>query len=200
MRSWELKLLGVALVSLLGAAIPVGQPAQAAPPTKLRPMAEQRESLVMLLSAYEPEFRKAVFDTIGPDVPRLLVDIANHPKERATVRTRAVAALANYPNENTRAYLLGLLHERSLMENDLGLLMRSQALRTLGKAFGDGEVENIAALKNDRSQDVRAAVAHALGDSRSKKARLILETWLEQETNLAVKLAVDKALQRLRGF
>ena len=66
--------------------------------------------------------------------------------------------------------------------------------------FGDGEVENIAALKNDRSQDVRAAVAHALGDSRSKKARLILETWLEQETNLAVKLAVDKALQRLRGF
>lgn len=201
-KSLRLKNLVGPLVALFGLLSwpGAGSPARAEAPSKIRPAAVQRESLVSLLAAYEPDFRKSVFDTIGPDVPRLLVDIASHPAERPTVRKRAVAALALYPNENTRGFLLGMLHERNVADQNFGLLMRAQALRSLGKAFGDGEVDSIASMKNDPSTDVRAAVAHALGDTRSKKARLILETWLEQEPHLAVKLAVDKALKRLRGF
>jgi len=174
-------------------------PAAAERPSKIRSPVEQRESLVTLLSAYERDFSRSVYDSIGPDVPQLLIDIAGRPGEMPKVRTRAVGALANYPNENTRRFLLGLLNARDL-PGSAGMLIRAQAIRSLGFAFGDEEVDAIAERRSDPDPQVRAAVAYGLGDSRSKKARLILETWLVHEDSLAVKHAIDRSLKRLRGF
>jgi HEAT repeat protein len=174
--------------------------ARAETPSKYRTPDQQRESLVMLLAAYEPAMKRTVFDSVGPDVPRLLIDIASHPKEAPTVRQRAVAALALYPNASTRGFLLSLLNDRNLLATTYGMVVKAQALRSLGRAFGDEEVDTLASYKSDPEVQIRAGAARGLGDSRSKKARLVLETWLAQEQNLTVKHAIDRALTSLRGF
>jgi len=170
------------------------------PRKKPRSFAEQRESLVTLLNAHEPELRRSVLDTIGPDVGRLLVDVASHPKERPTVRVRAVTALVNYPTEDTRSFLQSLLHERNLTGSDFGDVMRGQAIRCLGRAFGETSVDVIASLRGDTSRTIRSAVARGLGETGSAKAQLILESWLGQEEAISVKQAIDRGLLKLRGY
>jgi HEAT repeat protein len=174
--------------------------ARAETPSKFRTPDQQRESLVMLLAAYEPVMKRSVFDSVGPDVPRLLIDIASHPKEAPTVRQRAVSALALYPSAATRGFLLSLLNDRNLLATTYGLVVKAQALRSLGRAFGDTEVDTLASYRSDPEVQIRAGAAYGLGDSKSKKARLVLETWLAQEDNLTVKHAIDRALTALRGF
>jgi HEAT repeat protein len=189
----------IAGIALLFVATEERQGFAEAPPPR-RSAQAQRESLVMLLGAYEPLLVRAALDRVGPDVPRLLVDVASHPSERPTVRARAVAALGLYPSPDMRGYLSGLLHEPSLIGTPLGTLLRAQAIRSLGLAFGDSAVDAIAALRGDPSSDVRQAVALGLGASGSARARLILEAWIALEPSLGVREAIDKGLRRLRGF
>jgi HEAT repeat protein len=160
----------------------------------------QRESLVMLLGAHEPLIARPALDRVGPDVARLLVDIASHPAERPTVRVRAVGALSLYPNPDTRGFLGSLLHEPTLTGNPLGTLLRAQAVRSLGSGFGESSVDAIAGLRGDPSPEVRQAVALGLGESGSARARLVLEAWLPIEPALGVREAIDKGLRRLRGY
>lgn len=161
---------------------------------------DQRASLVSLLSAYELDLKRPVLDTIGPDVPTLLIAIANHPRELPRVRVRALAALALYPNEATLAYLRAQLWERSWMGGGLGTQMRRQALRSLGRGFGLRALDDVSALKDDPEPLVREAVAWALGDIGSPRAVPVLETWLAQEKAFTVRDAVDRALTQLRGM
>jgi HEAT repeat protein len=145
----------------------------------------------------EPLTRRAL-DTIGPDVARLLVELGNHPAEALLVRVRALAALVHYPSQDTRSFLAGLLHEPALA--GAGIALRAQALRSLGRAFGEDAVDAVAALREDPAPDVRAAVAEGLGDTGSERARQVLEVWLPNEPVIAVRAAIDAGLRRLRGF
>ena len=160
---------------------------------------DRRASVVQLLSAYELELSRPALDTIGSDVGELLIDIASHPRETPRVRVRALAALALYPNESSFAYLRAQLFERSWYGNGLGVQMRRQALRSLGRGFRERAVDDIASLKNDPEPLVREAVAWSLADAGSQVAVPVLETWLQQEQTFSVRDAVDRALTRLRG-
>jgi len=159
---------------------------------------DQRASLVSLLGAYELEIKRPALDTIGSRVPGLLIDIASHPSELPRVRVRALAALALYPSETTFAYLRAQLMERSWVGNGLGVQMRRQALRSLGRGFGERAFDDILALKGDAEPLVREAVAHALVDVGTERAVPVLEAWLPHEPVFVVRDAVDKALGRLR--
>ncbi|MFO0748097.1 MAG: HEAT repeat domain-containing protein [Myxococcota bacterium] len=187
-----LKPLALALLVVASLAAPA-----AAGPA--RPRSDQRASLVELLAAYELRLDRATLDSIGPEVPQMLIDIAGKPRERATVRVRALAALAFYPTVFTQAFLRAQLWERGWIGTPLGVQMRAQAMRSLGRAFGENAVDDIAALKDDPDPLVRAAVATALVDAGSPNAVPLLESWLPNESVFTVRDAVDRALQKLRG-
>ncbi len=159
---------------------------------------EQRASLVWMLSAYELQLTLENLERIGPDVGELLVDILNTPKEQVRTRVRAVAALAFYPTEQSFDVLRSLLHERSFKGTELGLQVRRQALRSLGRGFGDRAVDDMLGLRTDPEPLVREAVALGLMDAASARALPTLETWLSMEPDLGVRIAVDRAVSRLR--
>ncbi len=159
---------------------------------------DQRSSLVQLLSAFELEISRPALDTIGRDLHELLIDIASHPRELPRVRVRALAALALYPTESALAYLRAQLFERAWIGNGLGTQMRRQALRSLGRGFGERALDDIISVKGDTEPLVREAVAQALADAGSARAVPVLETWLQQESAFTVRDAVDRALTRLR--
>jgi hypothetical protein len=191
----RLSLAGLTLCALvLGGVLP---PSDASARSRSRP--EQRASLVWYLSAHELQLTREGLDRIGPDVPTLLVDVMNAPAESVRVRVRACAGLAFYPTQQSFDVLRSLLHERSLIGTELGLQLRRQALRSLGRAFGDRAVDEILPLRNDPEPLVREAVAHALSDAGSLRPLTVLETWLSDEPVLHVRMAVDRAVSRLRG-
>lgn len=166
---------------------------------KPRPKADQRVSLVWYLSAHELRLTKDSLDRIGPDVPRILIDLIQTPDATVKVRVRACAALAFYPDSQTFDVLRSLLHERSFKGSEVGLQLRRQALRSLARGYGDRAVDDIMALRSDPEPLVREAVALSLGDAGSERALPMLETWLSVEPVLNVRVAVDDAVSKLRG-
>ena len=179
----------VALVSALLCAISLCATAQA------RPAHQQRSDLLLVLNAYEFRVDAKVLRKIGPEVKKLLIEISGDPGFRPRVRNHALMALSAYPESQTRKYLESLLLEPSLTGTPTGTLLRRQALRSLGRAFGGDVVVAIANLKNDVNPQIRIAVAHALGDTQSDRAIPILTAWLPNEKELGVREAVDRALE-----
>jgi len=160
---------------------------------------ERRASLVWLLASYHTELRRDTLDELGPDTVELLIDIANTPRDAPRVRVRALAGLGLYPTEDSYSFLTSLLNERNLIGNPDGLQMRRQAIRSLGRAFGERPIDELMTFKNDEQAGIRQAVAQALGDSRCQRALPVLELWLTSEQDLFVRDAVDKAVNQLRG-
>ncbi len=160
---------------------------------------ERRSSLVWLLSSFHMRLDKRTLDGIGSDTVELLIDIANTRADTPRVRVRALAGLGYYPTEDSYSFLTSLLSERNLIGNADGLQMRRQAIRSLGRAFGDRAVDQLLSMRHDEQPGIRQSVAQALGDSGSERALPELELWLTTEQDLTVRIAVDTAVNLLRG-
>jgi HEAT repeat protein len=160
---------------------------------------ERRSSLVWLLSSYHMRLDKRTLDEIGSDTVELLIDIANTRADAPKVRVRALAGLGYYPTQDSYAFLTSLLNERNLIGSAEGLQMRRQAIRSLGRAFGDRAVDDLLSLRHDDQAGIRQSVAQALGDTGSERALPDLELWLSTEQDLTVRIAVDTAVNQLRG-
>lgn len=186
--------LALALALVAGGALSVTS-AEA----RTRPRPERRASLQWVLAAHDTELDKGVLDALGPDTDELLIDIANTPRETPRVRVRALAGLAFYPSEGTFGFLSSLLHERNFIGNAEGLQLRRQAIRSLGRGFGERAIDDLVALRTDPEPGIRQAVAAGLGDAGSARALPVLELWLSTEHDLVVREAVDRAVNRLRN-
>jgi HEAT repeat protein len=159
---------------------------------------EQEQRLVRVLSAHEFAPSRNVFDRIGPDVNQLLVRIASSTEHRPSLRVRAVSALSIYPSDRSRRFLGGLLFERELVGTPSGTLLRREAMRSLAVGFGGEVVDELAPLKDDGDAQIREGCAHALGETKSPRAVPVLDAWLPHEPELFVRLAVDRAVSRLK--
>lgn len=194
-------MLRAPLAAIVIALAPIGAVAMLGPiatiaSARTRPAEERRASLVWLLAETQTQLTRNGLDALGPNTDELLINIANAPRAAATVRVRALAGLAFYPNDATYAFLTSLLNERNLIGNDTGLRMRRQALRSLG-VFGERAVDDLLSLKTDPEAGIRQAVALALGDTGSERALPVLELWLTTEPVLSVREAVDRAVNQL---
>lgn len=194
-------MLRAPLAAIVIALAPIGAVAVLSPvagtaSARTRPAEERRASLVWLLAETQTQLTRNGLDALGPNTDELLINIANAPRAAATVRVRALAGLAFYPNDATYAFLTSLLNERNLIGNDTGLRMRRQALRSLG-VFGERAVDDLLSLKTDPEAGIRQAVALALGDTGSERALPVLELWLTTEPVLSVREAVDRAVNQL---
>ena len=176
---------------LLGLLLALPQPSQAS-------QSDEEKSLITYLSAHEFRPSRRILDKISKDTNRLLVRVSTYRHLRPTVRVRALAALALYPSERSRRYLLSLFHERSLKGSNTGLLLRSQAMRSAARAFGIDVVDDIKALRDDEEEHIRAAVAHALADSGQRSMLSYLRSWLSHAKTIVVKSAIDQSIERLK--
>ena len=159
--------------------------------------ADEERSLIAYLGAYEFEPSRKVLDRISHDTNRLLIRVSGYTKLRPSLRVRAIAALGLYASAQTQRYLLGLFHERSLKKTNTGLLIRRQALRSAGRAFGVEVVDEIKALRSDKDPNIRDAVAHALGDTKVKLLIPYLKAWLPHEDTYLVRGSIERSIERL---
>lgn len=158
---------------------------------------DEERSLIVYLGANEFEPSRKVLDKISQDTNRLLIRVSGYKSLRPTLRVRAIAALSLYPTTQTRRYLLGLFHERSLKKSNTGLLIRRQALRSAGTAFTVDVIDDIKALRSDADPNIRDAVAHALGDTKSASLIPYLKAWLPHENTYLVRGSIERSIDRL---
>jgi hypothetical protein len=169
----------------------------AVPATVQANRSDEERSLITYLSAHEFQPSRKILDRISADPNRLLIRVAGYTKLRPTLRVRAIASIALYPSQQTQRYLLALFHERSLKKSNTGLLIRRQALRSAGRAFGVEVVDEIKALRTDKDPNIRDAVAHALADTRLKALIPYLQAWLPNEDTYLVRGSIEQAIERL---
>ncbi len=161
-------------------------------------LGQQERSVRALLNAYEYRATRAVLDRIGPDVEKILIRLASHPKVRPTMRVRATETLGLYPTRDAGGFLRSLLQEPALAGTTTGRLLRRAAMSALAQAFGPAAVPDIAPLHEDPDPQIREGCAHALGATGAATARPILDAWLPHEPELFVRTAIDASLSTLR--
>lgn len=190
------------ILTALLLATSLSAPALAQVPTRTtaRPMDEQRYALVWTLESPTMRLTRSTLDAIGPRVEELLYELAMGPNKSSRVRIRALAGLGFYPNPRSLEIFRSLLYERGFADAQLGLSLRRQAIRSMGFAFKETVAEELLALRYDVEPLVREAAALAIADTEARLAIPTLETWLSVEPVLQVRVAVDKALTRLRGL
>ncbi len=169
-----------------------------APSATARSLQEQERSVISLLNAFEYVPSRRVLDRIGPDVNEVLVRVSTFPRLRSTIRVRALSSLALYPSDRTQRYLVGLLYDRELRKSSVGLLLRRQAMRSLGFAFGEDAIKDIKQFRSDEDPQIRESCAHALGDTLSARAEDVLAAWLPLEKELFIRLAIESSIKRIR--
>ena len=170
---------------------------QAAAKTKLTE-AEQLESLNMLLGGHHYRVNKRALKRIGAAVPKLLVKISADPRNKPTIRTRAIASLRVFPNDRTRRYLESALYDPRLKKASYGTMLRREAMYSLAVGYRQDSLTAIDNHRGDRDPHIREGCARALGATQSPRALHILEAWLAHEPELFVRVAVDEALTTLR--
>lgn len=163
-----------------------------------RTLGEQEAHLRRLLSAHEYAVDRETLEKVGPQVEKLLIELAGHPEERPTLRQRATSALSVFPSPRTREYLLSQLWERRLVGNPTGTLLRREAMRSLATGFGEEVVDVLSALRDDPDPQIREGCARALGLTGSDLAERALDAWLPNEKELFVRTAIDESLARIR--
>ncbi|MEZ4269236.1 MAG: HEAT repeat domain-containing protein [Myxococcota bacterium] len=157
-----------------------------------------RRSLLTWLESQEFRVDKRALDGLGGEINKLLVEFAGDPGQVATVRQRAISALAVYPSTRSRQFLAGVVFERAFVGNSLGTLLRREALRALGRGFGESVVNTLASVRSDSNPQIREACARALGDTKSDNAMSELSAWLPNEPELFVRVAIDEATDAIR--
>ena len=161
---------------------------------------KQRALLLTLLGAHEYSPSLRVLKRIGTEreLTRQLIYISGWKRYRSVIRVRALATLALFPTDDVYKYLLSVVHERDNVGHTLGLLLRKQALRSLGRGFGNRAISDLVAVRSDPNAQIREGVAQGLGDTRSSAAIVHLEAWLPNEKELFVRVAIDNALEIVR--
>ena len=193
--------LKAATIVILVMALLLPSMSTAAPPEATdRSEEEQMALLLAMLGAHEYTPKARVLARIGSakDVTRLLIYISDYRRYRPTIRVRALASLYLFPNPDVKQYLLSVVHERGNIKTSVGTLLRKQSLRSLGRGFGGSVVPELVAVRTDSNAQIREGVAHALGDTGSQTAVSHLQAWLPTESELFVRLAIDRALETIR--
>lgn len=157
-----------------------------------------RRSLITWIESDEFRVDKRALDGLGSEINKLLVEVAGDPSMPATTRQRAVGALAVYPTDRSRQYLTSVVFERAFTGTALGTLLRREALRSLGRAFGGSMVNTLTSVRSDSNPQIREACARALGDTMSDDAMAELAAWLPNEPELFVRVAIDEATDAIR--
>ena len=105
------------------------------------------------------------------------------------VRLRSVQALAFFPTKRTQQFLWQVVYDRDLSDS-----FKRMALTSLGGAFQETVMLELARFLKKESLPLRAGAIAGLGLVRDARVRGILEGHLPLETDLDLRMACERAI------
>ncbi|MCA9530642.1 MAG: HEAT repeat domain-containing protein [Myxococcales bacterium] len=147
------------------------------------------ETLRVLLSSYDSPPKRAVWERYGPAALAPLIALYDTPGEPLFIQLRVVGAVANYPTPATRTFLLAVARQKSQPS-----LLVERAVRSLGRAFGEKAVDDVAAFLSHPAVHVRASAITALADIGGPKARTALQTRMPKDRDLYIERLLARSL------
>jgi HEAT repeat protein len=185
--------LALAAVLLLSPASTL-QAAQAEPPTGPRasaaPARGLRSEVASLLARPEafPPY-ETDWKPLGPEALGVLEELALDPKAPAPQRARAVTSMAAVDHPQASERLRTLAQDGRAQPT-----LRASAATALGLRVGTEAVSTLLPLLEDRDENVRAAVARALGRLGGAQVQQALEERLPLEEAPLVREAIQQGL------
>ena len=183
---------GLAAVLLLspGSMPRAAQAESSAPPASSPAAPGLRSEVASLLARPEafPPFERD-WKPLGPGALGVLEELAANPRTPSPQRARAVTSMAavDHPQASERL--------RSLMRDSRAQpTLRASAATALGLRVGTEAVSTLLPLLEDRDEDVRAAVARALGRLGGTQVQQALEERLPLEEDPLVREAIQQGL------
>jgi len=152
-----------------------------------------RDQVLLLIAESTPEPTVAAWKRVGPEANRILIDLADDPELRPSLRLRAMAYLAWFPSRRSQAFLNQRLYGR-----DVPAIQRRVAMRALALAFGAAVFPDLRGFLTDADAAVREGAIRALGLLGGERVRILLENHLATEEDLALKRLTEKVLADLR--
>jgi hypothetical protein len=173
-----------------------GSPLQAAPaasasqPASSPPSQELRAQVISLLDqsdAFPPYGTR--WQPLGPAVLGVLEEVASNPKAPAPQRVRAVTSIAAVDHPQATDYLRTLLEDTRTQSP-----LRASAATALSLRAGLDAVPTLLPFLQDRDEQVRVAVARALGRLGGAQVQQALEDRIPSEDNPLVREALQQGL------
>ncbi len=160
-----------------------------APPAAPASSEVLRAQAVELLQQPDPTLHETDWRPLGPAVLAVLEEIAADPHAPSLHRVRAVAAMAvvDHPEAPSRL--------QALLEDAAGHpALRASAALALGLRAGPDILPVLVPFLQDRHEQVREAVALAIGRLGSLEAQQALEERLALEDDFLVREAIQQGL------
>lgn len=153
----------------------------------------KRQQVLALLSL--PDVRPTLDDwkRVGPEANRILVELAEDPVLRPSLRLRAMANLAWFPSRRSQAYLT-----RQLYGREVPAIEKRVAMRALALAFGREMFPDLRGFLTEPDPGVREGAIRALGLLRGQRVRTLLENHLAVEQDLHLKRVTEEVIAELR--
>jgi hypothetical protein len=155
--------------------------ARATPPTK--------EQLRVALSGYEDMPPAAYWQGLGDEAVPVLAEMYNDPTMPAYVRYRTVYAVAHYPIEATRTFLLAVAR----LPDQSDLHVRA-ALVSLARAFGERAIDDVRPFLEHREPVVREGAIQALDRIGTPRAVGLLRARLGAESARHLRRSIERAV------
>lgn len=154
----------------------------------------KRNQVLALITS--PDSRPSLEDwkRVGPEANRVLVELAEDPELRPSLRLRAMAHLAWFPSRRTQAFLTRRMYGR-----DVPAIEKRVALRAFALAFGREAFQDLRGFLTDADPAVREGAIRALGFVRGRRVQTLLENHLVIEQDLRLKQVTEEVLATLRG-
>lgn len=152
-----------------------------------------RDKLVTMLSGYEYIPSESEVKALGPDVPKVLMEIASDDKVMLFRQVRAVALLGYFPDKGVSAYLKSVVQAAGQKR----ILMRT-GLQSLARCGGKETVGFISEYLRSEDRFVRGAAIEALGMIPEPEVMGVLERSQADETEPFLKEKYEETLSRLR--
>jgi len=151
-----------------------------------------------LLSGVDYVPDKPVLDDALGDLPDVdLMDIATSDAEDPGVRVRAYRALAHYPSDETRIFLITAVNTYAAASEGIDVLYLRAAMHSLAEVAGSDAVLVLDDLLDSSSRDIRADAALSLAETGSGAALPFLRARLTVETVEQVRWALKEAINVL---
>jgi hypothetical protein len=152
----------------------------------------RRDQVLVLIAETAPEPTLADWKRVGPEANRILVDLAQEPELRPSLRLRAMAYLAWFPSRRTQAFLTRRLYARQAPA-----IERRVAMRALALAFGREVFPDLRGFLTDPDPGVREGAIRALALLGGARVRTLLENHLAAEESLGLKRVTEEVLAEL---
>lgn len=154
----------------------------------------KKSEVIGLLSGYEYEAGQEEWNEVGPDAKLILMEITGDTGQKKIIKARAILALAYFPDNETRQFLLNLVSDEKQDEKFI-----RKGLYALSSGFGKAVLADLGGFLSHENPDIRDASVRAISKIVCKKSLKLLKKRLKVEKNEMVREVLKKKIKYLKN-